>query len=167
MSRSWLRILTAALTATMAAALAAPAGSAALSLEPVGEFSNPTYVTSDPGDPDRVFVVQRAGTIQLIEDGSSTQFLDIDAIVESGGERGLLSIGGNSCQSLGRGPDLGSLLRALLDVVEPPRHVDQRGQSARDEARRGRSWRRLGPGSPYERADCWAGRYVADTATSN
>ncbi|MGH2993025.1 MAG: PQQ-dependent sugar dehydrogenase [Solirubrobacterales bacterium] len=50
-------------------------------LEQVGEFDRPTYVTSDPEDPDRLFVVEQEGRIQLAEGGSTTTFLDIEPIV--------------------------------------------------------------------------------------
>jgi hypothetical protein len=74
------------------------AGSAqALTLEPVGAgFAEPTYVTSDPGDPNRLFVVERKGTIQLVENGVATEFADLSAEVGCGAscdsERGLMSI---------------------------------------------------------------------------
>ena len=44
------------------------AGSAqALTLERIGIFDKPIYVTSDPGNADRLFVVEREGTIELVE----------------------------------------------------------------------------------------------------
>ncbi len=79
-------------------ALVAPAGASALSLEPVGTFDTPTYVTSDPSNPDRLFVVERSGRIQLVEDGNATTFLDIESTVLSPpdpgglGDHGLYSL---------------------------------------------------------------------------
>jgi hypothetical protein len=70
--------------------VAAPAGAA--TLQPVGTFSNPVFVTSDPNDATRLLVVEQGGTIRLIAGGSTTTFLDISALVLSGGERGLLSM---------------------------------------------------------------------------
>ncbi len=64
----------------------------AATLQPVGTFSSPTYVTSDPTDPNRLFVVQQGGTIQLSDHGVVSQFLDIHTQVATGGERGLLSM---------------------------------------------------------------------------
>ena len=60
----------------------------------IGGLSKPVYVTSPPGDPSRLFVVEQEGTIRIFQDGSllSTPFLDIDAKVLNGGERGLLSM---------------------------------------------------------------------------
>ncbi len=56
-------------------------------------FSSPVYVTSAPGDPDTLYVVERAGTIKIVQGGAITgTFLDISSIVKSGGERGLLSM---------------------------------------------------------------------------
>ena len=59
-----------------------------------GGYSLPTYVTSPPGDPNRLFVTQQGGVIALIENGApvATPFLDISGLVLDGGERGLLSM---------------------------------------------------------------------------
>jgi glucose/arabinose dehydrogenase len=59
-----------------------PASASAVALTEVGNFDRPTFVTSDPGDPDRLFVVEQRGRIQLIEDGSTTTFLDIRTIFD-------------------------------------------------------------------------------------
>jgi glucose/arabinose dehydrogenase len=65
----------------------------AASLEPVGTgFEGPIYVTSDPSDPERIFVVERRGTIQLLEDGELKPFANLSSIVSTAGEGGLLSI---------------------------------------------------------------------------
>src|SRR3954467_7012460 len=64
---------------------------AAVTLEPVGTFSSPIYITSPPGDP-RLFVVERSGTIQVVDEGTTTEFLDISAMTTTDGERGLLSM---------------------------------------------------------------------------
>jgi hypothetical protein len=71
------------------------AGSAqALTLEEVGGgFEDPIYVTSAPGNPDRLLVVERRGTIQAVENGAVTTFADIGTAVSCcTGERGLQSI---------------------------------------------------------------------------
>jgi glucose/arabinose dehydrogenase len=68
-------------TFVAATALTVPASASALELQPVGSFQNPTYVTSDPHDPNRVFVVEQAGRVQLVEGGKTTTFLDISPIV--------------------------------------------------------------------------------------
>jgi hypothetical protein len=78
-------------------ALLLGAGSArALTLEEIGDFESPTYVTSDPGDANRLFVVERHGTIEVLEGETWTQFADISAEVGCGalcgGEHGLMSI---------------------------------------------------------------------------
>ncbi|HKO39196.1 MAG TPA: PQQ-dependent sugar dehydrogenase [Solirubrobacterales bacterium] len=65
----------------------------ALSFQQVGGgFEKPVYVTSDPGNPDRLFVVERGGTIQVIENGEVRPFADLSAPVSLQGEGGLLSI---------------------------------------------------------------------------
>ncbi len=56
-------------------------------------FSSPLYLTSPPGD-SRLFVVEQGGRIKIVANGQvlPTPFLDVSAIVASGGERGLLSV---------------------------------------------------------------------------
>lgn len=56
-------------------------------------LDDPLYLTAPPGDP-RLFVVEQAGRVLIVEDGQlvSTPFLDIRDEVSSGSERGLLSI---------------------------------------------------------------------------
>jgi glucose/arabinose dehydrogenase len=56
-------------------------------------LDSPMYLTSPTGD-DRLFVVEQGGAIRIIEDGQllPAPFLDIDPLVASGGERGLLSM---------------------------------------------------------------------------
>jgi len=82
----------------LAAAALAPASAAALSLQPVGNFASPVYVTSDPNNANRLFVVEQDGRIQLRQAGTTTEFIDIDDEVLSagepgaGGEQGLFSV---------------------------------------------------------------------------
>jgi len=75
--------------------LSVTAGTAhAVSLQQIGAgFDQPIYVTSDPGNPDRLFVVEREGTVVLVQNGELKQFADIRSVVSCcEGERGLLSI---------------------------------------------------------------------------
>jgi glucose/arabinose dehydrogenase len=76
------------------AALLVPVSAAAASLEPVGEFDDPVYVTSEPTDSDRLLVVEQGGRIALSEDGVISSYLDLggSGLLASGGERGLLSV---------------------------------------------------------------------------
>jgi glucose/arabinose dehydrogenase len=79
----------------------------ALSLQQVGSgFEDPIYITSDPSDPDRLFVVERPGTILLIENGEVKPFADISSLVNPVGEGGLLSIA--------PGPDFGTSGRLFV-----------------------------------------------------
>jgi hypothetical protein len=65
----------------------------ALTLRPIGFFNQPIYVTSDPGNPNRLFVVERTGKIELVQGGSVSTFADLSSIVECcEGERGLWSM---------------------------------------------------------------------------
>ena len=63
-------------------------------LRRIGTFDSPTYLTAPPGDKRRLFVVEQAGTIRVVRDGRklATPFLDLRPDVQSGGERGLLSM---------------------------------------------------------------------------
>jgi glucose/arabinose dehydrogenase len=63
-------------------------------VEPIGVFSTPVYVTSEPQDPNRLYVVEQGGTIKLVSGiGLPTTFLDLTAEVGTdGNERGLLSV---------------------------------------------------------------------------
>ena len=65
----------------------------ALSLQGVGSFAKPIYVTSDPGNPERLFAVEREGLVVMLENGEVRPFADIHTLVSCcEGERGLLSI---------------------------------------------------------------------------
>jgi glucose/arabinose dehydrogenase len=83
--------------ASSIASTSAPAGASAraLHLVKVADFAQPTYLTAAPGEPSRVFVVQRTGQIGLLVNGRkrSRSFLDIHSVVNaSGGEQGLLGL---------------------------------------------------------------------------
>jgi glucose/arabinose dehydrogenase len=80
-----------ALSVVFVLAMALAARADAVGLQPVGTFSSPIYATAPAGDP-RLFVVERGGTIQVLHDGTQTQFLDISALTTTDGERGLLSM---------------------------------------------------------------------------
>jgi glucose/arabinose dehydrogenase len=86
------RAVSAALALCGSALLAGAASASAASLEPVGgSFTQPTFVTADPADENRIFVVEQDGRIQLVSGGATSVFLDIDSLVLSAGETG----GGN------------------------------------------------------------------------
>jgi glucose/arabinose dehydrogenase len=57
-------------------------------------FTRPVYLTHAGDGSGRLFVVEQAGVIKIVRDGkiSVTPFLDIRDRVESGGEKGLLSV---------------------------------------------------------------------------
>jgi glucose/arabinose dehydrogenase len=69
-------------------------GRAQLRLVKVGTFASPVYITAPRTEPNRLYVVEQAGTIRVLENGRprATPFLDIDSQVLSGGEQGLLSV---------------------------------------------------------------------------
>ena len=82
--------------AVLLAALPGAAGarSDALRLVPVAQAQAPVYATAAPGEPNRLYIVEQAGRIVVLENGHlrATPFLDIRPQVSSGGERGLLSV---------------------------------------------------------------------------
>jgi hypothetical protein len=82
----------------------------ALTLQQIGSFEEPIYATSDPGNPERLFVVERRGSIVLVQNGETKPFADISALVAEGGERGLLSIA--------LSPDFDFSGRLFLDYVD-------------------------------------------------
>ena len=57
-------------------------------------FTAPTAVTAPRSEPGKVYVVEQAGVIKVVENGRTRAqpFLDIRSLVASGGERGLLSV---------------------------------------------------------------------------
>jgi glucose/arabinose dehydrogenase len=86
----------AAARSTAAASATGAAGKRGVHLVPLGNFQQPVYVTGAPGEPGRVFVVQRAGQIALLLGGhaQSRPFLDISDVVytQGGDEEGLLGL---------------------------------------------------------------------------
>jgi glucose/arabinose dehydrogenase len=106
-------------------ALLAAGSAQALTLQQVGNgFAHPTYVTGDPGNPGRLFVAEREGTIELVENGVTTQFADLSSKVQCGGsctgERGLMSIA--------LAPDFGTSRRLFVDYannLDDKIHVDE------------------------------------------
>jgi Glucose / Sorbosone dehydrogenase len=86
------------LAAITAALLGAASSAAAVTLQPIGTYSFPVFVTSDPTDPDRLFVVEQEGRIRLTTGGQTTTFVDLSSIVLSfadtggGAEHGLFSM---------------------------------------------------------------------------
>lgn len=72
----------------------ANAGALRLALQPVATgLISPLFLTAPPGDP-RLFIVERAGRIRILQNGTllATPFLDISSRVGTAGEGGLLSI---------------------------------------------------------------------------
>ena len=92
----------------------------AATLQQIGGFEEPIYVTSDPGNPNRLFVVERSGRIELAQEGAVSVFADLRANVSCcGGEQGLLSIA--------LAPDFDTSGRLFVDYIgkeaQPEIHV--------------------------------------------
>jgi hypothetical protein len=77
----------------MSLSLCCAAGASAATLQLVGKFEQPIFITSDPANPDRLFVVEREGRVMRVENGAGIVFADLTALVSCcESERGLLSI---------------------------------------------------------------------------
>ena len=86
------RVRIALLAGCVLALLFAPSRAGAVSMQSIGPtFDQPIFATAPPGDP-RLFVVERPGFIQVLHDGTVSQFLDIHDRTTNDGERGLLSM---------------------------------------------------------------------------
>ena len=82
-------------TPSGAATVARSARASGIGLQRIGVFSQPVYLAAAPGDPHRLFVVERAGRIVVLVRGQrrARPFLDISGQVNSSGtEQGLLSM---------------------------------------------------------------------------
>ena len=74
---------------------AAPERAGALRLERIAAgLHQPVFVTSAPGEPGRLYIVEQRGVIRILERGRlrPTPFVDLRSRIESGGERGLLGL---------------------------------------------------------------------------
>jgi glucose/arabinose dehydrogenase len=65
-----------------------------LQLTSIGTFDRPDLVTAPPGDASRIFVVEQAGIIRVIDNGvlQTAPFLDISDQVQEANETGLLGL---------------------------------------------------------------------------
>jgi len=73
--------------------VALPASAAAdVSLQKVGDFSEPVQALGAPGDGERLYVVEQPGTIKVFRNGSATVFANLTGDVEFFSEQGLLSM---------------------------------------------------------------------------
>src|SRR4051794_18830543 len=70
-------------------------GALAVTLALIGDFASPVAVMAPPADTHRLFVVEQAGTIRVVQDGTvlPSPFLTIpSAHLATGGEQGLLGL---------------------------------------------------------------------------
>ncbi len=61
-----------------------------LGATPIGDFDTPMATAAPPGDPDRLFIAERAGALKLRVNGAVHDFLTVNTT--TAGERGLLSV---------------------------------------------------------------------------
>ena len=67
-------------------------GAGALTTTSIGNFSEPVAVAAPPGDPARLFIVEKPGVVRLRTGTAVTDFLDIRSLVgDNGSEEGLLA----------------------------------------------------------------------------
>jgi glucose/sorbosone dehydrogenase len=104
------------LTVVAFAVSQASASAGALTLNPIGQFAQPTYLTSEP-DPGRLLVTQRLGEIKLVANGQVSTFADLTSLVacpQAGceGERGLMSVA--------LAPDFASTGHLYVDYIDNP-----------------------------------------------
>ncbi len=84
-----------AVTSTPTPTPTANAAGFTLSLEPIASgLDNPVDLAVRPGEPDALYVVEQAGRIQVVRDGTvgPEPVLDIAGTVTAGGEQGLLGL---------------------------------------------------------------------------
>ncbi len=58
----------------------------------IGSFNQPVAVAAPPGDPDRLFIVEKPGRVHLRTPAGTTEFLNVTSQVQDGGEQGLLAL---------------------------------------------------------------------------
>ena len=88
-----------------------------MTLEGIGRFDEPIYVTSDPGDANRLFVVERGGTVQEVAGGGVTEFADLSAEVGCGGSG---CVGERGLASIALAPDFDTSGRLFADYTSEP-----------------------------------------------
>jgi glucose/arabinose dehydrogenase len=89
------RIYVADLDSSQVLRLVAGSSAGTVSEQPLsGTFDQPVAVAGVPGDPDRLLVAETPGRLRMVLNGTAlpTPFLDITALVTSGGEQGLLGV---------------------------------------------------------------------------
>ena len=79
-------------------------------------LDHPLFVTASPGDPTRLFVVERPGTIRIVKNGVllAKPFLDITSKVSTGAEQGILG--------MAFAPDYATSRRFYLHYIDPGVH---------------------------------------------
>ncbi len=63
-----------------------------LTVQQVGTFAQPLYITSAPGDDARLFIVEKGGNVRVVVNGEVQEEPFITQQVAGGGERGLLGM---------------------------------------------------------------------------
>ena len=102
----------------IAGAFAFGCGSAeAASLQPVGSFDQPVYVTSSPTNPERLLIVEREGTIAERSAAGTRQLFDLTGLVSCCDvERGMLSIAPVYAQRMVKPAGVASIVIATSGV---------------------------------------------------
>src|SRR5215213_5976630 len=88
------------------------AGSAqAATLQPIGSFDEPVFVSSSPTEPNRLFVAERDGRVMQVRNGVVSTFADARAAVDC-------CVGDRGMNSIAVAPDFASSGRIYLDYSD-------------------------------------------------
>jgi glucose/arabinose dehydrogenase len=99
------------LLTTLAVLLLGATAAQAASLQTVGTFAEPMFVTSSPTEPSRLFVAERDGRVMEVKNGAVTTFADIRSQVDCcPDDRGL--------QTIAVAPDFATSGRFYLDYTD-------------------------------------------------
>ncbi len=66
--------------------------SGTLTATSIGSFNQPVAVAAPPGDPNQLFIVEKPGRVLLRTPAGTSEFLNLTAQVQDGGEQGLLAL---------------------------------------------------------------------------
>jgi glucose/arabinose dehydrogenase len=140
------RALALALVTFTAAVVAGPACGALRLVAVASGFERPVHVASTASEPSRLYVVEQAGVIRVVENGRvrAAPFLDIRDLVACCGEQGLLSLAFH--------PSYGRNGRLYIDYTNragDTRVVEYRANAARTRAVERTARRLLAVDQPY------------------
>jgi glucose/arabinose dehydrogenase len=63
-----------------------------LGIQSIGTFDAPSAIAAPPGNPNLLFIAELGGKVRLRANGQVFDFIDLDPVVQTGGEQGLLAV---------------------------------------------------------------------------